>query len=351
MKRFLSLFTTVLLSLAVWAQPTIVVKAGDAQSLLDAIEEANKVNADKNAERLFILIPDGLYDLGKRVLTRVTGHRVSFIGQSMEGTIIQNAPDVKNEGISKTGVLQNRGTGNYYQDLTLRNALDYYAVRDDGRAVTLHDKGNHTICNRVRMLSYQDTYYSDKEECQHYMQDSEIHGTIDFICGAGDVWFERCRIVAENRHPDGSGYDVIMAPRTSDTTWGYVFNNCTIASYESKYYYGRGWHTSPRCVWLHTTLLAPEKLLPERFDPHGMKISSNYFKEYHTMDAKGRDITPQSNVVHFTLRDLTQPFDAETILSKEDARQYTLCNVFGDWKPAKELKKIEKQAKKLMKRL
>ena len=89
MKRFLSLFTTVLLSLAVWAQHTIVVKAGDVQSLLDAIEEANKVNADKNAERLFILIPDGLYDLGKRVLTRVTGHRVSFIGQSMEGTIIQ----------------------------------------------------------------------------------------------------------------------------------------------------------------------------------------------------------------------------------------------------------------------
>lgn len=336
-------------ALATKAQKVIVVEKSSAQSLLDAISRANAENADTLSERLFILIPDGLYDLGETVLTRISGHNVAVIGQSMEGTIIRNQPDVKIESISKTAVFQNRGRNNYYQDLTLKNDLDYYAAVPDGRAVCLQDKGMRTICNRVRMLSYQDTYYSDNEKCQHYMQDTEIHGTIDFICGAGDVWFERCRIVTEKRTLGGDGVNIITATRTSDTPWGYVFNRCTIENKVSMFNYGRSWHTDPRCVWLHTTLLTPEKLEPTRFDDEGMKISSNYFKEYGTRDAKGRNITPKSNVVTFTLRDHTHPFVAETIMSKQEAKQYTLERIFGDWQPDRELKTLEKQSKKLKK--
>jgi len=336
-------------ALATKAQKVIVVEKSSAQSLLDAISRANAENADTLSERLFILIPDGLYDLGETVLTRISGHNVAVIGQSMEGTIIRNQPDVKIESISKTAVFQNRGRNNYYQDLTLKNDLDYYAAVPDGRAVCLQDKGMRTICNRVRMLSYQDTYYSDNEKCQHYMQDTEIHGTIDFICGAGDVWFERCRIVTEKRTLGGDGVNIITATRTSDTPWGYIFNRCTIENKVSMFNYGRSWHTDPRCVWLYTTLLTPEKLEPTRFDDEGMKISSNYFKEYGTMDAKGRNITPKSNVVTFTLRDHTHPFVAETIMSKQEAKQYTLERIFGDWQPDRELKTLEKQSKKLKK--
>lgn len=335
--------------LAARGQRVLLVEKGSAESLLATIAEANTLNADKDAERLFILIPDGFYDLGETVLTRVSGHNVALIGQSIEGTVIRNKPDVKIESISKTAVLQNRGQNNYYQDLTLRNDLDYYSAVPDGRAVCLQDKGTRTICNRVRMLSYQDTYYSDNEKCQNYMQDTEIHGTIDFICGAGDVWFERCRIVTEKRTPEGEGVNIITATRTSDTPWGYVFNRCTIENRVSMFNYGRSWHTNPHCVWMHTTLLSPEKLEATRFDDEGMKISSNYFKEYRTTDATGRDITPKSNVVRFTLRDHTQPFTAETIMTKEEAKQYTLKNIFGEWQPTKVLKRLEKTSKKLKK--
>ena len=335
--------------LAARGQRVLLVEKGSAESLQATIAEANTLNADKDAERLFILIPDGFYDLGETVLTRVSGHNVALIGQSTEGTVIRNKPDVKIESISKTAVLQNRGQNNYYQDLTLRNDLDYYSAVPDGRAVCLQDKGTRTICNRVRMLSYQDTYYSDNEKCQNYMQDTEIHGTIDFICGAGDVWFERCRIVTEKRTPEGEGVNIITATRTSDTPWGYVFNRCTIENRVSMFNYGRSWHTNPHCVWMHTTLLSPEKLEATRFDDEGMKISSNYFKEYRTTDATGRDITPKSNVVRFTLRDHTQPFTAETIMTKEESKQYTLKNIFGEWQPTKVLKRLEKTSKKLKK--
>ena len=67
------------------------------------------------------------------------------------------------------------------------------------------------------------------------------------------------------------------------------------------------------------------------------------------MDAQGRDITPKSNVVTFTLRDHTQPFTAETIMTDDEAKRYTLKRIFGDWCPDKDLKKIEKQARKLKK--
>lgn len=339
-----------MMPLAMKSQRVIVVEKNSVESLLAAISEANQRNDTVTAERLFIMIPDGVYDLGETTLTRISGHNIALVGESMAGTVIQNKPDVKTESISKTAVLQNRGTGNYFQDLTLKNALDYYHVEPDGRAVTLQDKGTRTICNRVRMLSYQDTYYSDNERCQSYMQDTEIHGTIDFICGAGDVWFERCRIVTEKRTPDGSGVDIITATRTSETEWGYVFNHCTIENDVSAFNYGRSWHTNPHCVWLYTTLLTPEKLEATRFDDEGMKTSGNYFKEYGTMDGAGRDITPKSNVVRFTLRDHTQPYTAETIMTKEEAKQYTVKRVFGDWRPDKQLKKMEQQARKLKKK-
>jgi len=41
----------------------------------------------------------------------------------------------------------------------------------------------------------------------------------------------------------------------------------------------------------------------------------------------------------------------ETILTKEAARKYTVQNVFGDWRPDKQLKRIEKESNKLKKRL
>ena len=125
-----------LLSMAVGkAQEVMEIPKGDAQALLTAIETANKKNADKKSKPLYILIPDGFYDLGEKVLTKITGHNIALIGQSMEGTIIQNKPDVKNEGISKTAIFQNRGSNNYFQDMTLKNALEYYAAGSAGRAV------------------------------------------------------------------------------------------------------------------------------------------------------------------------------------------------------------------------
>ena len=323
----------------------INVKAGDAQGLLDAIEQANQENKEKGAERLFIMLPNGTYDLGDRVLTTITGHNVTIVGESRTGTVITNKPDVKNEGISKTGTLRNMGTGLYLQDLTLKNALDYYRAGSAGRAVCLHDKGTRTICKNVCMLSYQDTYYSDGEEAQHYMENAEIHGTVDFICGAGDVYFNHCTIVCERRNPDGRGRDVIAAPRTSKTPWGYVFDGCDIYTRLSNYHFARGWHTKPRCAYLNTRLMQPEKLAATRYDPQGMRTVDSDFFEYHTTNAAGEDITPATNVVNFTLKEESRSL--ETIMTAEEARRFQLKKIFPDWRPEKIVEKLSKKIERL----
>ena len=344
MRRSLFLIVS-LWAVMIQAQEVMYIPKNDAKALLLAIETANKKNAEKDSKPLYILIPDGFYDLGGTVLTKITGHHIALIGQSMEGTIIQNKPDTKNEGISKTAIFQNRGTNNYFQDLTLKNALDYYAAGLAGRAVTLQDKGTRTICNRVRMLSYQDTYYSDNDQAQFFFQDSEIHGTVDFICGDGDVWFERCKIVTEKRTLDGSGRCVIAAPKTSKTPWGYIFNRCTVENIVSNFEYARGWNGTPHCIMLHTTLLTPERLNPTRFDYRGMNTVQNDFKEYGTMDAQGRDITPKSNVVTFERKE--EKHTVETIMTADEAKRYSIAAVFPDWRPDKVVKKQEKKSRKL----
>lgn len=330
-----------LVALAVQAQKNncYVVKAGDADDLLATIERVNQQNAEPTAPRTYILLPNATYDLGKRVLTTITGHNVTLAGQSMNGTIIVNAPDIADEGISKTATIRIRGHNTYLQDLTLKNALKYYESGFAGRAVCLQDKGTRTICKRVRMLSFQDTYYCDNESAQHYFENAEIHGTVDFICGAGDIYFNRCAIVTELRSADGKGRCVIAAPRTSNTPWGYIFDHCVVYNRVSPFQFARAWKATPHCVWLSTTLKSPDKLDPKRFDEQGMSTCDADFLEYRTMDADGNVISPRSNVLTFTLKD--DSHTQETILTDEQARRYELKKIFPDWRPEKIVSKEE----------
>ncbi|MBR1388910.1 MAG: hypothetical protein IJ569_04740 [Prevotella sp.] len=350
MKKLRVLLAVVLIVLGAksYAKENVIeVKAGDANSLREAIAEANRTNADSLSERLYILIPDGLYDLGEEANTAITGHNIALIGQSMGGTVIRNAPPKEKEGIQTTSTLRNLATGTFLQDLTLQNALDYYGAGAAGRGVCYQDKGTRSILNRVRMLSYQDTYYTDNVAGQSYLLNSEIHGTVDFICGAGDAYFDHCTIVTERRNRDGKGETVIAAPRTADTPWGYVFEGCTVYNRVSKFFYARGWHTHPRCAFLNTTLMSPELLKPTRYDARGMRTVNSDFFEYNTTDAQGHDITPASNVVTFTLKEEQNP--VETIITASQAKRYRLKSIFPDWRPEKKLARMSRQAELLKK--
>ena len=317
------------------------VKAGDGKSLITTLELVSGYNAAANAPRAYIFLPNGTYDLGETVLTTISGNNISLIGESMDKTIIVNKPEV--EGIGATATILNTGKNLYIQDLTLQNAYDYYNAKDAGRAVCLQDRGTQTICKNVKMLSYQDTYYSNDPQGkgQYYFEDSEIHGTIDYICGGGDAYFNRVLLVNESRSANSkSGEDVIAAPN-SKSDWGYIFKDCIIENKAAKFSLGRSWDNITRLTWLNTTINQKDEI-----NDDGKKVSyftidamGNYAADKFRLDllkdADGNVFSPSEKMVTFTSTkaSITKP-EENIILTADEAAGYTLDKVFTDWTPA-----------------
>lgn len=310
-----------------------VIPAGDVNSFLMALTDAN----GKGNVRIFL--PDGTYDLGETALTPISGDNISIIGQSMDKTIVRNAPLIENEGIGSTATFLITGKNTYFQDLTIQNALDYYKAGSAGRAVCIQDKGDRTICKNVKMLSYQDTYYSNPQSKagteKYYWEDCEIHGVVDYICGGGDVYFNRCLLVNESRKQgEKNGEVVIAAPYTDEgSQFGYVFNNCTVENLASSFSFARAWGGKPRCAYINTKLNQPDELTTSgkvmRFTVEGMNVPADKFVEYNSVDANGNVVSPASNVVPFVKGDVKN--EMETILTAEQAAAYAISNVFADW--------------------
>ena len=302
------------------------VKAGDAQGFITALEIANGNNAAANAARTFIFLPNGTYALGDKCLTTISGNNISIIGESMDNTIIVNKPEV--EGIGVTATLFNTSTGLYMQDLTLKNAYPF--DKSTGRAVCLQDKGTQTICKNVKMLSYQDTYYSNNNKGQYYFENSDIHGIVDFICGGGDVFFNKCTLTLE---PGKGSY--ITAPYTDGSDYGYVFDGCKIVgSATDSFTFGRSWGGTAKCAFLNTILdkNAAANIASTRWTTGGMNVVAKNFFEYNTVDENGKVISPAENIVKFTKDKEVSEYN--TIITAEKAAEFSLDKVFTNWKPA-----------------
>ena len=324
------------------------VKPGSAESLIEVIEVVNGINAAKDAQRSFIFLPNGTYDLNETVKTSISGHNISIIGQSINKTIIVTAPDKSIEGLGSADMFQSSGSNLYMQDLTLKNALDYYNAGSAGRAAVIQDSGNRTIFKNVRMLSCQDTYYSSNDNMQSYFEDCDIHGTVDFICGGGDVRFVNTQLSLEPRQTDLKGSRTIVAPRGT-VKFGYVFDNCKVvdlAQGNGTWNFGRTWNNDPITVYLNTTLdeNAQNTLIASRWIEKGMNSKDPVlFGEFHTMDVNGNDITPESNIIK------SHGGEFQTIISAEQAANFSYQMMFSEnlekaWHPASLTKQVDASA-------
>ena len=290
---------------------------------LAALAEANA--RQDAASRCRIFLHNGTYNLGSKTLTAISGNNISLIGESEEGVVIINKPEV--EGIGVTATLFNTSTGLYMQDITIKN--DYPYENTTGRAVCLQDKGNKTVAKRVKLLSYQDTYYSNNATSRFYWEDSEIHGTVDFLCGGGDVVYNRVNIVLEKR----SG-NVIAAPN-GQLKYGYVFHDCEIncaAGAESvvngSYRLGRPWGAESRAQYINTRM----NVVPAAdgwAEMGGNKPA--VFAEYNSVDKNGSVVDLSSRKVKF---DGGTQLSAK--LSEAQVEELSIENVMGgsdEWSP------------------
>ncbi len=295
----------------------------NADEFLAALEKADGSN------RFRIFLHDGIYDLGTACLTTVPGN-VSLIGESMENTIIVNDPQAEGIGVSAT--LCTGGENIYMQDLTLKS-VDYDRLIETGasmgRCVVLQENASKAVYKNVSLLSNQDTYYTRATK-RTYWEGGLIAGTVDYLCGGGDVFFNGVTLYNNKR---GSG-DCITAPATS-SDWGYVFSNCTIdgaAEQDGAYSLGRPWQGSPRAVYINTTM----KIIPAASGWSDMGVVPALFAEYNSHTESGAPVDCSNRKTSFSVSGQNMAVSYNPVLTAEEAAKFTVENVLaGDdgWQP------------------
>lgn len=345
----------------------VVGKDGNIDEAIKAANgeaEGKPYNNNKtNGHRYYIFVPDGEYKLtGNGTInfvgegpvdetgtkrpdmngknngqTHIRKPNISIIGQSKDNTIIRNHPIV--EGINYTATLyvEKNNTDFYAEDLTLENEFDYWGTMAGqssssgaGRADVFYDRGNRSIMKNVALKSYQDTYYSNNASPDYrgYFENCDFYGVVDYICGNGNIWFEKCNLILRDRKGNN-----IAAPSTEvDQEWGYVFNECSIKPEsdnmirftDKDWTLARAWNNSPACTYLNTKMYTQ----PQSYG-WGRSMDSNLMLRFHEY----KSIDGADNMLSLVTRSLAACVPAagsdDVILSDEQASGYTLRNVVG----------------------
>ena len=286
------------------------------------------------SKQFVIFLPDGEYELTKLTAdshgkTTVSASFVSIIGQSLEKTVISNKTDT--ESIGHTATLYfTKNNGVYMQDITLQNKSSFCGQNACRQVALQQNEGDKFIFKNVRLLSGQDTYYSKKGRT--YWEGGEIDGTVDFICGGGNVFFEGTKLVMTRK----GGY---ITASQSDSDWGYVFNNAIIDvsdnSFNKTFYLGRSWARA-KTVFLNTIMKAEPTA--EGWGPD-MNSAPQVFGEYNSKNANGGAINTSQRKTRFDGgKDGSTATTLKTVWDANDAAKYTLSNVLkgsDNWDPTK----------------
>lgn len=218
----------------------------------------------------------------------------------------------------------------YMENITLDNENWTIQHMAGPQCLCVKASADRVAFNNMNVRSYQDTYYADALYNRQFWNNSTIEGSVDFIYGSGDVFFEGCTL---NINRKEGGY--IVAPNhTAQERWGYVFNNTrittTYASDPSTYkiYFGRPWHEKPKTVFLHTQCevstydgywyptmggLPALWAVYDIWDKDGHKKSDASIEDYYYTDKDG----------------VKHEGKAKNFLTDEEAAQYTISNVLA----------------------
>ncbi|MBR2307757.1 pectinesterase family protein [Fibrobacter sp.] len=308
---------------------------GDFKAAMNAAKSAGA----SESSHYVIFFPDGEYNIGSLTgdsnqMTTFTASNTSLVGQSADKTVLYNKSI--NEGISVTATLKVSANGVYMQDITLYNKANYGNENNCGSACR-HDAlmtvGDKLVYKNVKLLSTQDTYYTKLNggKGRSYWEGGQIEGTVDFICGDGDVFFEGTNLVMRR----SGGY---ITASQNNTEWGYVFNNATITvtnnSFNGTFYLGRSWGTA-RTVFLNTRMIAQPTA--EGWQKN-MNSAPKVFGEYNSKDGNGNPVNTSKRRTYFDGSKDGSTATLKTVWDANDAAKYTLQHVLkgsDNWDPTK----------------
>lgn len=280
------------------------------QAALDAVPAGNR-------KPVTIFVKKGVYS--GVVIVDATKSFVRLVGEDRDATILTynnhagtRLPngDTLNTWTCATAFVY--GNDFSARNITFRNDAGFTA----GQAVALRVEGNRAAFRNCKMTGFQDVLFLSGSGVKHYFRDCEIDGTTDFIFGAATAVFRDCHIHSKkNSH-------VTAASTNSIIPYGFVFFNCrlTADSGINKVSLGRPWSPTASVAYLNCWL--GNHIVPEGWNnwKNPANEATARFAEYNS---SGPGANPDARVQW--ARQLT----------KEQAAQYTLKNILGDWDPEK----------------
>lgn len=296
------------------AQKRIVVAKTGARDFSTVQEALDAVPAG-NTTPYVIFIKKGIY---KEPL--VVDARKSFVvllGEDKDSTVLTydnhagthlpNGDTLNTWTCASTVVYANDFSAS---NLTFSNTAGFTA----GQAVGLRIEGNRAIITNCNIVGNQDILFLSGSGVKHYFRDCYIEGTTDFIFGAATAVFKNCHIHSKkNSH-------VTAASTNSIIPYGFVFFDCKLTADTSinKVSLGRPW--SPTASVTYINCWMDKHIIAE-----GWNNWKNPANELTARFAEYNSTGPGASA--------EQRVKWSKQLTEEEAKKYTIENIFGSWNP------------------
>lgn len=299
--------------------PQQITVAKDGTGNYKTIQEAIDAVRAYSPEHININIKNGTYH--EKIIVPAWVTNVSFIGESKEGTII-TYEDYSGKFFSSDTVNNKKkmSTFNSYtmyvhgNDINIENLTIKNAAGRVGQAVALHVDGDRFVIKNCNLLGNQDTLLTANDSSKQYYFNCYIEGTTDFIFGNATAVFKNCTIKSL------SNSYITAASTMPHQKYGYVFFNCKLIAADEckKEYLGRPWRAYAKVVFIGCEM--GSHILPEGWNNWGKKENevTAYYAEYNNT-GEGAATDKRVTWSH--------------VLSKREAKKYTLQHIFNDWQP------------------
>ncbi len=242
---------------------------------------------DNICEPTLIHLGRGIY----RQKCELCADNVTLIGESRETTVISGSDyakkihaDGKEYNTFRTYTLCVTGNNVRLENLTVENTNT--APEKVGQCVALSVNGKMFFAENVTLKSTQDTLfmypfpddlvvrYRDflparqlytEGNAVHYFKNCDIYGTVDFIFGCSEAYFDGCNIISVN---DARNTGFVAAPaHPLAAEYGFNFINCRIkngGALKASCYLARPWRDFGKCAFINCN--AGEHINPALFD-------------------------------------------------------------------------------------
>ena len=304
--------------------PQNITVAQDGSGNYKTIQEAVNSVRDLSQERVTIHIKAGIYR--EKLVIPSWKTNIALVGESSANTIITNNdfsgkdyPGGKDaRGLNKYSTFTSytvlvEGDDFYAEHLTIENTAGRV-----GQAVALHVEGDRAVVRDCRILGNQDTLYTATSRSRQYYENCHIEGTTDFIFGEATVIFQSCTVKSlVNSY-------VTAASTTRVQQFGYVFFDCKLIADTAakKVFLGRPWRPYAKTVFIRCEL--GDHIVPEGWNPwkgDAMFPDKEKTALYAEFENTGPGAVSKGRV------------SWSKQLSKKEAKQYTVHNIFKGWTP------------------